>query len=71
MDLAENFREAGLQTYFYHLTYRSSQEAWPDWMGVIHAAEISVRERERERGGGGGGGRRGRTCFYRLQAILI
>ncbi len=34
----------GVKTFFYYLTYRASNEAWPPWMGVIHGAEIQVRE---------------------------
>ncbi|ELT99434.1 hypothetical protein CAPTEDRAFT_157584 [Capitella teleta] len=30
----------GARTFVYHFTYRASNEVWPEWMGVIHAAEI-------------------------------
>jgi carboxylesterase type B len=30
------------KTFVYYLTHRASNEVWPDWMGVIHGAEIQV-----------------------------
>ena len=29
-------------TYYYYLTHRASTEVWPEWMGVIHGADIQV-----------------------------
>ena len=43
-ELTDIFAENGLKTYFYYLTHRASVEVWPDWMGVIHGAEISVSD---------------------------
>ena len=43
IELTEAFDDAGIQTYFYYLTHRASNEVWPPWMGVIHGAEIQVR----------------------------
>jgi len=40
--LNEAFDDAGIRTYFYHLTHRASNEVWPPWMGVIHGADIQV-----------------------------
>ena len=40
--LAKSLTKEGIKTYFYYLTYRSSNEPWPPWMGVIHGAEIQV-----------------------------
>ena len=40
--LAKSLTKEGVKTYFYYLTYRASNEAWPPWMGVIHGAEIQV-----------------------------
>ena len=41
-DLGEQFRRAGMKTYFYYLSHRASNEVWPPWMGVIHGADIQV-----------------------------
>ena len=41
--LAEELSKRHNSTFFYHLDYRASTEVWPDWMGVIHGAEIQVR----------------------------
>lgn len=32
----------GATTYLYYLKHRASNEVWPDWMGVIHGADIQV-----------------------------
>ena len=42
-ELTEMFSRRGIRTYFYYLSYRASTEVWPDWMGVIHGADIQVR----------------------------
>lgn len=41
-ELTEIFSKTGIKTYFYYLTYRSSVEVWPKWMGVIHGADVQV-----------------------------
>lgn len=42
MDFAEKYSESGQNVFVYHLTHRASNEVWPDWMGVIHGADIQV-----------------------------
>ena len=42
--LADAFAQRHNATYFYHLDYRASTEVWPEWMGVIHGAEIQVSD---------------------------
>lgn len=42
LELNDALVQFGCKTYFYHLTYRASNEHWPPWMGVIHGAEIQV-----------------------------
>ena len=41
-ELTDMFSSRGIHTYFYYLSYRASTEVWPDWMGVIHGADIQV-----------------------------
>jgi len=41
-ELTEIYSRQGVRTYFYYLTYRSSIELWPAWMGVIHGADVQV-----------------------------
>lgn len=41
-ELAEIYSRTGSKTHFYYLTYRSSIEVWPAWMGVIHGADVQV-----------------------------
>ena len=41
VDLAD-LLTADMPVYFYYLTHRASTEVWPDWMGVIHGADIQV-----------------------------
>lgn len=42
IELADLFSEVGYNSYLYYLTYRASNDVWPEWMGVAHAAEIQV-----------------------------
>ena len=42
IELNKAFDDAGIQTYFYQLRYRASNEAWPPWMGVMHASDLQV-----------------------------
>lgn len=41
-ELTEIFSRNEITTYFYYLTYRASVEVWPQWMGVIHGADVQV-----------------------------
>jgi len=41
-ELTDIFSRRDIHTYFYYLSYRASTEVWPDWMGVIHGADIQV-----------------------------
>ena len=41
-ELTDIFSGRDIHTYFYYLSYRASTEVWPDWMGVIHGADIQV-----------------------------
>ncbi|XP_029441048.1 cholinesterase-like [Rhinatrema bivittatum] len=39
--MIQRFAERGLTTYLYRFDHRSSQLAWPEWMGVMHTGEIA------------------------------
>ena len=41
-ELTDMYSRSGIHTYFYYLSHRASTEVWPDWMGVIHGADIQV-----------------------------
>ena len=41
-DLARDLSSQGRNVYYYYLTYRASNELWPDWMGVIHGGDCQV-----------------------------
>ena len=42
-ELTNMFSRRGIRTFFYFLSFRASTEVWPDWMGVIHGADIQAR----------------------------
>jgi len=44
-ELTDMYSRRAIHTYFYYLSYRASTEVWPDWMGVIHGADIQARKR--------------------------
>ena len=44
-EMASTLADSGGETYFYYLSYRTTTEVWPPWMGVIHGAEIQVGQR--------------------------
>jgi carboxylesterase type B len=43
IELARLLGESSTKTYLYYLTHRASNEVWHPWMGVIHGADIQVR----------------------------
>ena len=45
-ELTDIYSRRGIDTYFYYLSYRASTEVWPDWMGVIHGADIQVNAQQ-------------------------
>jgi len=47
-ELTDMLSRRGIRTYFYYLSYRASTEVWPDWMGVIHGADIQVMKNARD-----------------------
>ena len=38
-DLAHDLANQSQNVWYYYLTYRASNEVWPQWMGVIHGAD--------------------------------
>ena len=42
ISFAEQLSSTGIKNYQYRLTHRASNEVWPEWMGVIHGADIQV-----------------------------
>ena len=48
--ILQAINEEGVKVYQYHLTYRSMSSFFPEWYGVVHGADIQVRQTMAQKG---------------------